>query len=190
MPEKEITVAPVLETRIKRGTERGQCRFAGLMKVNGVVCKSVTGREIHSPAKPEHICLAIGKRAKETYIHMHRRHIGITRMQHQRYAHGLIAPASQPRAMRRSRRWQGITRHMREIHPATFEQRAILNHTGDTAPPLGPFPAIRAKAAAVEVLQRSHDILLQGQQIVFYRDRIHMPSVDMKTPMHRHGRLS
>jgi hypothetical protein len=56
---------------------------------------------------------------------------------------------------------------MREIHPATFQNIAILNQTGKPAAAFRPFPTIAAKGFAVDLLHSFDDKLLQLQKKLF-----------------------
>ena len=111
MLEKEVLVAPLLVVLIARMAAfapGGQRIAAGLVEMLAVFVKAVVGREVHATAKPEHRrgIVGCGMRDKAAHIHMHRRRIGIARMQHQRYAHGLERAPGQLRALRAGRRRQ------------------------------------------------------------------------------------
>ena len=163
--EEEVAVAPCLVLGIAIRAERCQCIAAGTMEVHGIRLEAVIGREIHATAEPPdrlaHGVIRQRVGDEEADVHVHRGHERVARMQHQRHAHRFEAAPGQFRPAGAGRRRQPITHHVREIHPATFEQRAAFDHAGQAATAARALPAVAAETAAIGLLEFGDDPGLQ-----------------------------
>ena len=94
--QKKVVITPSFETWVLVFSERGQRVVTSLMKVHRIFLKSVIRRQVHSTAKPAHRCAAI-KRGGDDHadIHVHRRHIRVARVKHQRHTQRLEGCARQ-----------------------------------------------------------------------------------------------
>src|SRR5207245_2891224 len=95
--ELEIIVAPALEARVGVIAECVERALAGGVEMPRVILEAIAGRQVHAPAKPPDERVALVGRGKETQVHVHRRTVGIARMQHERYAHRLVSAAGKLR---------------------------------------------------------------------------------------------
>ena len=172
MLQEKILVAPALEPCVHVGPERGQRIAAAGVKMARVLLEAVIGREVHAAAKPPHVDGVGGPRHEKTHVHVHGRHIGIARMQHQGHAHRLEAATGQLRAVGAGRGGQLAARDLRKADPGPFEQVPIFQNAGDAAAlqgRIGGFvPAVFGEAGAVQAFQFGHDALLQFEQVAAY----------------------
>jgi len=177
VPEKEVAVAPFLETRVQAATERVERGLAGGVEMPCVVFESVIRRQVHAAAEPPYRGFAVLQCNEAAHVHVHRRHVRIARMQHQRYAHRFPLPAGEFGAVGTRRRWQPAAQHVREVHPAAFQHAAFLDQPRDAAAAVqgrsglailwrggGALPGIGAERQAVGGFQRSDDARLQVEQ--------------------------
>ena len=92
---------------------------------------------------------------KESYVGMRSRHVGITRMDHQRHAERLERAALEFRARGGCRGRQAGAAHVREIDPGLLEHVAALEHARPPTAATGAIPTVFAKRFAVFCSQRS-----------------------------------
>ena len=136
-----------------------------------VFVKAVIRRQVHAATKPGHGRPALGLGRDHAHVHVHRRHIGVARVEHQGYAHGLKGRTRQLRAVLGGRGWQLRPCHMRKAAASAFKNRPAFQNLGD-AIALEFFarvflPGIGQERGAVEVGQGPGDAGLQAHQIVF-----------------------
>ena len=161
MPEKEIVVAPALEARVVIGAERRKRIATAAVKVHRVLLEAVVRRQVHAAAEPPDGRDAFAGRGEQAHVHVHRRHIRIARMQHQRHAHHFEAAASQLRPSGARRRRKAIAADVREIDAGAFEHVAILEYAAFAAAAFWARPRVAPKSGAVDRLQSRDDARLQ-----------------------------
>src|SRR5690606_15131528 len=97
---------------------------------------------------------------------MRGRHVGVFRVDHQRYAEGLEAATGQLGPVSAGRRRQAGTEHVGEVDAALLDQRPVFDDPGTTAATGGALPGILAEnGLAVLALQGGADAILQIEQI-------------------------
>ena len=126
-----------------------------------VVFIAVIGRKVIATAKPPDGVFTFFFSDKEAHIGMGRWHIGVVRVDHQRYAHGLKASASQFRAMLRGGGWHLIAKDMGEIHAAFLNRWAIDHNTTAATATFVSDPAILLPLGTIFGMQRCADAILQ-----------------------------
>ena len=167
MLQEEVFIAPGLHGRIMFGAEGLQCIEAGLVKMPGIFHLAVVGREVHAATEPPHV-LFVGRGghgAEEAHVHVHRGHVGVARMQHQRHPGGAGLAAGQFLAVGGGRGRHLGHFHVGEHHAAALQHVAVVDHAADAAPLGGrirfALPGIMQEGAAVHALQPRHDAGLQ-----------------------------
>jgi hypothetical protein len=171
--EEEVLVAPGLESGVFVRAERRQRVPAHGVEMHRVFLEAVVGREVHAPTEPAHRRLPAGGGRDHAHVHVHRGHVGVARVEHQRHAHGLEGCARELRAVLRGRRRQSGAAHMREPATGALEHRPALQDAGDAvalqrlARGLG--PGILHKWRAVDGLDGGGDAGLQVLQVGPYR---------------------
>ena len=129
--EVKIFVAPLLETRVLVLAKRRQGITATAVEVHGIFFKAVVRRQVHAAAKPAHGLLAGMPGRNHAHVHVHRGHIGIARVEHQRNTHGLERRAGQFGPVLRGRRRQLRAAHMREAAASALEHAAAFDDAGN-----------------------------------------------------------
>ncbi len=171
-----------LNLRVQRGIERRQRIPADLVEVLRVFLEAVIGRQVHAAAEPEHRVGAVLHRDEHAHVHVHRGGIGVARMEHQRHAHRLPAPAGQLGAVRGGGGRHAVALHMRERDAAALQHVALLEDAADafaladSAAAAGALPLVAQELLAVHLFQPFHDQLLQFEQEFLDCGAIHLPS--------------
>ena len=176
--EKEILVAPALEPGIVRVTERREGIAAGAVKVNRVFLEAVVRREVGAAAEPPDRIRALLAGDEHAHVHVHRRHVGVERMQHERHAHDLEATSRELRPSRARRGRQALAHHVRKIHAGALEQAALLEDAAFAAATLGPRPRLAPECPAVERLEPRHDARLQRAEPLERGGDVHDGALD------------
>ena len=101
------------------------------MKVLRIFVKTIKRRQVHAAAKPAHGFLAGVTGSDHAHVHVHRGHIGVARVKHQRYAHGFKRGSRQFGPVRRSRGRQARAPHMRKATASALEYAAPFDDFGD-----------------------------------------------------------
>jgi hypothetical protein len=167
--EMEVLVAPPLEARIERRAERRQRVTVHAMEGDRILLEAVVRRQVHTAAEPAHRVAPGGHRSEHPHVHVHRRHIGVARMQHERDTERLERRPGQLGPMLRRRRRHRRAAHVTEIAAAALEQGTLLDEPRD-AVALEPVarrtrPCVAQERLAVCRLQGIDDARLQAQQI-------------------------
>src|SRR5882672_1206765 len=171
--EKEVFVAPALEAGIEIRPEGFERAPALRVEVPRVLLESVVGGEVHAAAEPPHrIAFRFGGDEK-AHVHVDGRHEGVARVQHQRHAHSLEAPARKLRTRSAGGRGQLPALHAGEIHAAALEYAPILDDAGLAPAPFAALPAILPERMTVDAFQLRNDPILETDEVVAYRDWVH-----------------
>ena len=134
------------------------------MEMPRVLLEAVVGRQVHAAAEPPD-GVAPG-RDEEAHVHVHRRAVGIARMQHQRHAHRLAGAAGELRARGGGRGGRLAPCTCEKLTPPRSNSLPSSITRRDAAAALGARPRRRAERPAVEVLQRRDDARLQAGEVV------------------------
>ena len=177
--KKEILVAPAFVAGMIVGSERRERIAAAAVKVRRVLFEAVVGRQVHPatepPYRPEIRGLRIsgrdanarhpGQCDKQADVHVHRRRVGIARMQHQRDAHHFECPSGKlrPRGGRGS--WELPASYVREIDSATLKHLPLFDDAGDSAAAL-PLPHVTAETGTVDSFEAGYDSRLKIDEII------------------------
>ena len=151
----KVAVAPGLETRVQVCAKRRERVVAGLVEVDRIRVEPVVGRQVHTAAKPgdQRALRRLG--GDHAHIHVHRRRIGVARVEHQGHTQCLKRRANQLRAVLRGRWRQLRAAHMRKTATRTLEYRAAFQNLGDAVAlqffALAFGPGVHHKGAAVFV---------------------------------------
>ena len=123
------------------------------MEMDRVFREPVVRRQVHPAAEPPYRVGAPPVRDEEAHVEMHRRRVGIARVQDQRHAGRFPCAARKLGAMRRRRRGQRVPRHVREQHAAALENGAVLDPARKPAAAFGPCPRAAGERLAAERLR-------------------------------------
>ena len=140
-----------------------------------VLLEPVVRREIHSAAEPPDGGLVLLRGDEAADIHVHRRHVRVTRVEHERHAHRLEPAAGELGARHGRRRREPVARHVREVDAAALEERTLLDDARIAAAAFRTCPRITAEPAAVGRLERRDDSVLQAGEIVLDCGDVHAP---------------
>ncbi len=138
---KKYVVAGPLESLVQPG-ESLERKAVHAVEVHAVLLDRIVRREVHAAAEPPYRILS--SRREEPHVHVHRRHVRIARMQHERDAHRLPRAPGELRPRRRGRGRQLRPGDVREAHAGALEKRAILDDPRDAPAALGALPFVRA----------------------------------------------
>src|SRR5258705_7571489 len=105
------------------------------MEMVRIVRKAVVGREIHAAAEPPGVA-----GTEEAHVHVHRRAVGIARMEHERKPHRVVGTASELRARGAGRWRQCRTLHAGHVYAGSLEETAFFQHPCLAATAFGALP--------------------------------------------------
>ena len=100
------------------------------------------------------------------HVHVHRRHVRIARMEHERHAHRLPRAIGELRARGRCGRRQPFAGDVRVVDAAALEDVAFLDHSRDAAAAFRPRPFVAAERSPVDRLEPGDDARLQSPEVV------------------------
>ncbi len=148
MLQKEVVIAPTFKFWVEMFAERIACVFGGLVPVHYVGLVAVIGGQVVTTAKPPYRFRALFFGDKKAHIGVTGRHIGVVRVNHERYAHGFKCSARQLGAVcrRRGRHLRAV--NMGEVHSTLFNYLAVGEHTRAAATALGAGPGVFNKIRA------------------------------------------
>ena len=174
MFEVEIVITPLFEARVDLAAKG----FAGigshLVPAHTILAVAVVGSEVVATAKPPDRLLAVLLGDEHAHIGVGSGHIGVARMNHQGYPHGLETAAGQFRARRAGGGGQVGAPHMGEIDPGALKHRALGQHPAATAAAFRPLPLVGDEVgAAVFLRQGSTDAVLKLEQVGFDLFNLH-----------------
>ena len=139
------------------------------VEVAGVVFDAVVGRQVHAAAEPHHRRLAFGQRREHAHVHVHRGHVRVARVHHQRHAHRLERRAGQLGPVLRGRGRQRLALHVAEVAAAALEHVAFFDQLRQPVafePAAGlARPAVACEGLAVLGLEGADDVALQAEQV-------------------------
>ena len=165
----KVAVAPGLEARVQVCAKRRERVVAGLVEVDCVRIEAVVRRQVHTAAKPGDQRALRRLRGDHAHIHVHRRRIGVARVEHQGDAQCLKRRANQFRAVLRGRWRQLRAAHMRKTATSTLEYRPAFQNLGDAVAlqffALAFRPRVHHKGAAVFVGDGGCQSGLQPQKV-------------------------
>src|SRR5882672_163938 len=183
MLEIEVLVAPALEAGIEIRSEGFERAPALRVEVARVLLEAVVGGEVHAAAEPPHRIASRLGRDEKAHVHVHGRHEGVARVQHQRHAHCLEAAAREVRARRARGRGQLPAFHAREIHPAALEYASLLDDPAFAPSAFATLPAIQTERPTVDAFKLRNDAVLESDEVVTYGDRVHLLAATARNPM-------
>ena len=170
MLQAEVIVTPGFETWVFVGTEGGQCVAAHGVKVLRIFFKAIVGREVHATAKPaDRFTTAHGRGGNHAHVHVHRGHIRVARVKHQRHTHGLERCTRQFRAVLCGRRRQLWPADVRKPTACPLEHRPTFQDACDAAA-LQPLtcwlgPSVFQKCRAIDLGNGRGDACLQTGEV-------------------------
>src|SRR5689334_19204183 len=111
--EEKVFVAPALVPGVVLGTHRIAARR---MEVLHVLREAVIRREVHATAEPPGVA-----GAEEANVQVHRRAVGVARMEHERKAHRVVGTPGELRTRRARGRRQCLALYARHVHAGALE---------------------------------------------------------------------
>jgi hypothetical protein len=129
--EEEVLVAPALESRVEIAAKGCQRFTAHAMEVHRILLHAVVGREVHPAAEPDDRRRILRHGSEQAHVHVHRGHVRVARVQHERHAHRFERRASERRPVRGGRGRHRRTADMAEVAAAALEEIPLLDETGD-----------------------------------------------------------
>ncbi len=131
----EVAVAGLLELGIKMGSEWIAGGFGGPVPFDGVLAKSVVGREVETAAEPPHIGFVGGasRSEEETYVGMRSGRVWIAWVDDDRYAGGVKWASGELRASCGGGGRQLVAHYVGKIDARFFEDIAAFEDACDSA---------------------------------------------------------
>ena len=166
MFEKEIFVAPLLETRIDVIAKRFTDSLCDLVPVNCILFEAVIRGQIEASAKPPDRFVGFLFRKQEAHIEVSRWNIGVERMNDQGYAGGEERSAVEFRPPLGRRGWQLVALYQGKVDSGLFENTSVRYHAAFATPALGVIPAVAPKlGGAVKLLKDRGEPVLQINEV-------------------------
>ena len=168
MLEEKVFVAVFFKRRIISCAKRCQCFFVHTVKVDAVILKAIIRCEVHAAAKPPDIFLTcvLGFGNKEAYIHMHRRHVRVVRVKHQRDPHGFPRSASCFRVGDTGCRRQFVAEYVRKTNASALKHVAAFQQARVATTAFRPLPAVLQEGFTVDQFYGFDDACLQALQVI------------------------